>query len=390
MRKDASLEFLRGAAALAVLNGHILRAFAPAAEGGDNAAQSLKTSLAFIAFNGGSAVYLFFVLSSYVLVKRYFQTRKAQDLLLGAIKRLPRLAGPVLVAVLASCFIFKLDLYFFQDAAAITQSEWLSSFGNASRVLSPETASFSDAFLQGVWRTFIYGDKYYDSSLWTMTVEFWGSMLTFALAPIVFFLLGRWTLFSWVCIAAAMFLALQVSFFFCAFPASLMLYPLLATGFRPNRWVRGAMVIVSLAMLGYAGSAVGIYRPLALLETAISSDVGLRQACVAIPASIMLVYTMLSVDEPPAWLSGKTVRFLGDLSFPLYLVHVPVICSLGSWVLLASGSAALGAAAAMLGSILAALPLMTFNNWWVQALGALFNRLRRGSPMTAAPAAASV
>jgi peptidoglycan/LPS O-acetylase OafA/YrhL len=150
------------------------------------------------------------------------------------------------------------------------------------------------------------------------------------------------------------------------------------------------MVIVSLALLGYAGSAVGIYRPFASLETTISNDVGLRQACVAIPASIMLVYTMLSVDEPPPWLSGKAARFLGDLSFPLYLVHVPVICSLGSWVLLASGSAALGAAAAMLGSILAALPLMTFNNWWVQALGALFNRLRRGSPMAAAPAAASV
>ncbi|GLQ80378.1 acyltransferase [Mesorhizobium huakuii] len=392
MRKDASLEFLRGAAALIVLNGHILRAFAPSAAGGDadNAAQSLRTSLAFIAFNGGSAVYLFLVLSSYVLVKRYFQTREAQDLLLGAMKRLPRLAGPVLVTVLASCVIFKLDLYFFQDAAAITQSEWLGRFGNASKVLSPETASFSDAFLQGAWRTFIYGDKYYDSSLWTMTVEFWGSMLTFALAPIVFFLLGRWTLLFWVCTAAAVFLALQVSFFFCAFPASLMLYPLLAMGLRPNRWVRGAMVIASLALLGYAGSAVGIYRPFALLETAVSDDEGLRQACVAIPASIMLVYAVLSVDEPPSWLSGKAARFLGDLSFPLYLVHVPVICSLGSWVLLASGSTALGAAAAILGSILVALPLMAFNNWWVQALGALFNRFRRGGPMAAAPAAAGV
>ncbi|TPN01083.1 acyltransferase [Mesorhizobium sp. B2-1-3A] len=371
MRKDASLEFLRGAAALVVVNGHTLRAFAPVAEGEDNAAQSLKTGLAFIAFNGGSAVYLFFVLSSYVLVRRYFQSRKAQDLLLGAIKRLPRLAGPVLVAVLLSCAIFKLDLYFFQDAAAVTQSEWLGRFGNASKVLSPETASFSDAFLQGAWRTFIYGDKYYDTSLWTMMVEFWGSMLTFALAPIVFFLQGRWTLLSLFCIATGVFLALQVSFFFCAFPASFMLYPLLAMGLRPNRWVTGAMVIVSLA----------------LLETAVSDDVGLRQACVAIPASIMLVYAVLSVDEPPSWLSGKGARFLGDLSFPLYLVHVPVICSLGSWALLVSGSTALGAAAAILGSILVALPLMTFNNWWVQVLGALF-RFRRGSPI-AAPAAAS-
>ncbi|TPK83811.1 acyltransferase [Mesorhizobium sp. B2-4-13] len=377
MRKDASLEFLRGAAALIVLNWHILCAFAPSAAGEEEAAQSLKTSLAFIAFNGGSAVYLFFVLSSYVLVKRYFQSRDAQDLRLGAIKRLPRLAGPVLVVVLSSCVIFKLDLYFFEDAAAVAQSEWLGRFGNASKVLSRETASFSDAFLQGAWRTFIFGDKYYDSSLWTMTIEFWGSMLTFALAPIVFFFQGRWALLSWFCIATGVFLAAQVSFFFCAFPASLLLYPLLAMGFRPNRWVRGAMAIISLVLLGYAGDAVGIYRPFAVLDIA-ASDIGLRQACVAIPASIMLVYAVLSTDDPPSWLSGKAARFLGDLSFPLYLVHVPVICSLGSWALLASDSAALGAAAAISGSTLAALPLMAFNNWWVQALGALFDRIRRG------------
>lgn len=389
MRKDASLELLRGVAALIVLNGHCLRAFAPLAIGeGDKAAQSLKTSPAFIAFNGGSAVYLFFVLSSYVLVKRYFQTREAQDLWLGAIKRLPRLAGPVLVVVLLSCVLFKLDLYFFEDAAAVTQSEWLGRFGNAPKVLSRETASFSDAFLQGAWRTFIYGDKYYDSSLWTMTVEFWGSMLTFALAPIVFFFHDRGTLVSWFCIATGAFLAVQVSYFLCAFPASLLLYPLLAMGFRPNPWVRGAMAMISLALLGYAGDAVGIYRPFALLEAMVSDDVGLRQSCVAIPASIMLVYAVLSTDEPPSWSSGKAARFLGDLSFPLYLVHVPLICSLGSWVLLASGSAALGAAAAILGSILAALPLMAFNNWWVRALGVLFNKFRRSRPAAAMTAAA--
>jgi len=57
-------------------------------------------------------------------------------------------------------------------------------------------------------------------------------------------------------------------------------------------------------------------------------------------------------------------------------------------VVLASGSTALGAAAAILGSILAALPLMIFNNWWVRVVGALFNRFRRGAPIAAGPAAA--
>ncbi|TPN29105.1 acyltransferase [Mesorhizobium sp. B2-3-3] len=385
MRKDASLEFLRGVAALVVLNGHNLAAFAPSANGtGDAAAQSLKTSPAFVAFNGASAVYLFFVLSSYVLVKRYFQTRKAEYLRLAAIKRLPRLAGPVLVTALSSCLVFKLDLYFFEDAAAVTQSKWLSSFGNASKTLSPETASFADAFLQGAWRTFIFGDQYYDSSLWTMVVEFWGSMLIFALAPIIFFLQARSALLSWFGVAIGVFLALQVNFYLCAFPASLVLYSLLAMELRSKPWVRGALVTVSLMLLGYAGSAVGIYRPFAVLEIAVS-DVGLRQACVSIPASIMLVYAMLSVENPPSWLSSKAARFLGEMSFPLYLVHVPVICSLGSWMVLASGSAALATAATILGSIVAALPLMAFNNWWVQALNALFNKFRRSAPATAAP-----
>jgi peptidoglycan/LPS O-acetylase OafA/YrhL len=386
LRKDASLELLRGVAALVVLNGHILTAFAPSADGGgDEAAQSFETSLAFVAFNGASAVYLFFVLSSYVLVNRYFQTRKLEDLLLGAIKRLPRLAGPVLITTLASCTVFKLDLYFFEDAASVTQSGWLSRFGNASPLLSPESANFSDAFLQGTWRTFIDGDSYYDSSLWTMAVEFWGSLLAFALAPVV--LQARSPQLSLFAVATGVFLAWQVNFLFCAFAASLLLYPLLAMGFRPNRWVRGAIVMVSLALLGYAGDAVGIYRPFVVLEVVAPRD-DLRQAYVAIPASIMLVYALLSVENPPSWFSGKAARLLGDLSFPLYLVHVPVICSLGAWVLLASGSAALGAVAALLGSILVALPLMAFNNWWVQALSALFNKFRRHGPAAAAPAAA--
>jgi peptidoglycan/LPS O-acetylase OafA/YrhL len=376
-------------AALVVLNWHILLAFAPSAAGvsADSAAQSLKTSLAFVAFNGPSAVYLFFVLSSYVLVKRYFVSRKAEDLLLGAAKRLPRLAGPVLVTVLVSCVVFKLDLYFFRDAAAMTKSGWLASFGDAPKVLSPDTANFSDAFMQGTWWSFIAGDNSYDSSLWTMTFEFWGSLMAFALAPIIFFLHDRSPLLSWCAVGIGIFLAWQVSFVFIAFAVSLSLYPVLAKKFRPNSWGRTAILAVSLALLGYGGHAVGTYRPLAMLEFD-GFSVNMRQACVAVLASVMLVYAVLTVENPPSWLSGKAARLLGDLSFPLYLVHVPVICSLGSWVILASGSAALGATAAMLGSILVALPLVAFNNWWVRALGGLFDRLRRGGRIAVAPVAA--
>ncbi|WP_027143684.1 acyltransferase [Mesorhizobium sp. WSM3626] len=390
MRKDDSLEFLRGVASIVVMFWHMLLGFAPSASGifANGPANSLQTSFVFVALNGQSAVYLFFVLSSFVLLKRYFANRKIGDLLLAAAKRLPRLAGPVLVTVLLSCLIFRQELYFFWDAGAQTGSPWLANFAYAAKPLTPETANFSDALTQGAWRTFIFGDSYYDTSLWTMWFEFWGSLMVFALAPAIFFVHDRIPLLSWCVLAIGMFLAWSVNFVLVAFPVGLSLHLLLASKFRPNAWTRLALVAVSLALLGYAGNAVGIYRPFAVLEVGGLPE-NARLAYTAILGSVMLIYAVVTSQSPPSWLTGKAARFLGDLSFPLYLVHVPIICSLGSWVVLASGSTALAAAAAILGSVLTALPLMTFNNWWVQALGALFNKFRRSGPVAAAPAAAT-
>lgn len=34
------------------------------------------------------------------------------------------------------------------------------------------------------------------------------------------------------------------------------------------------------------------------------------------------------------WLSQPTCRFLGRISFPLYLFHLPIVLSFGSWLML--------------------------------------------------------
>ncbi|MFD2057584.1 acyltransferase family protein, partial [Mesorhizobium calcicola] len=309
---------LRGVAAIVVMLWHTLLAFRPSASGifANGPADSLQTSLAFVLFNGLSAVYLFFVMSAFVLVKRYSGTRKMQDLLLGAAKRLPRLAGPVLLTVLASCALYRLDLYFFKQAGALSGSPWLAAFGYATPVLSPTTASFSDAFMQGAWRTFIFGDSYYDSSLWTMWFEFWGSLMTFALASFVFFLHDRSAVLSWCVVGISIILAWLVNFVLVAFPLGLSLHLLVAGKFRLNVWSRAFVVALSLALLGYGGNAVGVYRPLAVLDVD-GFPVNMRQPCVAILASVMLVYAVLTIKNPPAWLSGKAAHILGDLSFPL-------------------------------------------------------------------------
>ncbi len=72
--------------------------------------------------------------------------------------------------------------------------------------------------------------------------------------------------------------------------------------------------------------------------------------------------------------------FLGDLSFPLYLVHVPVICSVGSAVYLSSQSPGLAILISGIVSIAAAIPLLYFNLFWVERINAWTSRLMKPPP----------
>jgi peptidoglycan/LPS O-acetylase OafA/YrhL len=63
--------------------------------------------------------------------------------------------------------------------------------------------------------------------------------------------------------------------------------------------------------------------------------------------------------------------FLGELSFPLYLVHVLILCSAGSFVFVVAPpilAGPLATLATVAGSFLAAYPLVVFNRHWVSWL----------------------
>ena len=130
--------------------------------------------------NGPAAVTFFFVLSGFVLTRRYFKTGDVTIIARSAVKRWPRLAGPVLLTVLASWALFAAGLYCFQNAAGIIGSPWLEKFAFAYD--TPFIPSFRDALEQGAFFTLFRGDCYYDSSLWTMRYELIGSFMAFGLA----------------------------------------------------------------------------------------------------------------------------------------------------------------------------------------------------------------
>jgi peptidoglycan/LPS O-acetylase OafA/YrhL len=181
--KDVPLEAIRGVAAITVVSWHALLAFFPEKSGEFKQfpdAASFAGLPGFGLIYGTAAITLFFVLSGYVLTRRYFETHDGAIILRGVLKRWPRLAGPVLVVVMASYALCALHAYFHVQAAEITKSAWLAHFGGF--VEKPFAPSLLDALNQGVFATFFRGESYYDSSLWTMRYELGGSFLAFGIA----------------------------------------------------------------------------------------------------------------------------------------------------------------------------------------------------------------
>jgi peptidoglycan/LPS O-acetylase OafA/YrhL len=92
-------------------------------------------------------------------------------------------------------------------------------------------------------------------------------------------------------------------------------------------------------------------------------------------------------------LRSRTSALIGQLSFSIYLLHLPVICSVGAWMylLLLPATGQLATAIITICCVVAvtfalALPLARVDQWWLLALQAaepqfrkLIGRFRRES-----------
>ena len=362
-RRTASLEAVRGVAAIVVVLWHSMLAFYPEHAGlyhqqwPDEFQLPDKWWFAF--FNGTAAVILFFVLSGFVLTRRFFLTGEVRIPITGSIKRWPRLLGPVTAVVLVSCSLFMLNAYWYPEAASITGSEWLKTFGNGIAPNGTFTPRISNAFSQGTFDTFFRGSASYDSSLWTMKFELIGSLIVFGFAMITQPLLARkkpWFLYLAV---VSIILCYYSSKIYASFLAGAILAALLPATLVPvSRILSISGLAVSLFLFSYSDIRAARLGPLAPLD-------------IQILASVLLIGTALTFNQKilpqGMWLKalGKS---LGWISFPIYLVHVPVICSIASATLVLSGSKILAYVSAVVFAFIAAIPFGFFNDWWLRRL----------------------
>ena len=380
VKKDVALEALRGMAAFIVVAWHFLLAYAPGHVPilpDQPKTVSILGQPWFGLVYGTSSVTFFFVLSGFVLSRKALLRADPLILARGAVKRWPRLAAPVVIAVLFSWAMFVTHSYGYIEAGAITHSWWLSSFGTGIPQGSDFHPDLLKALKQGYKLTFLQGEASYDSSLWTMRIEFIGSFLVFGLAALIIALRGSKLLVRlWV-----VFVILMICNYTLPFTAPFAVGVALAMMLGEKQWqiplyVGCGLMIFAVWLAGYY-PGVGLNAWLTAHVHHTPPDIYVH--------TLGAVIAIFVIEATPALrkkLSGRISAILGKLSFPVYLLHVPVLCSAGAAVFLATNRILPGiepklaaGATTVIVTIILAWPLALFDSWWVRKLGAVTDRL---------------
>jgi peptidoglycan/LPS O-acetylase OafA/YrhL len=322
------LEGLRGAAALSVVVHHFLLAFFPAFHSGVAAESHFANNRveAFIAesplsilYSGNFAVCIFFVLSGYVLSHRYFETGKLFAVNSMLIKRYPRLIIPVAISSLIAFVLLINGRLIHPEAALQTKSWWLSS-------LWPTPPTFVHFIKTTFIRVPLYGNSDYNTVLWTMRTEIFGSIVVGCLCMAVHFFRGR----NYLIYFAALITCVMLKWFtlagFCVGvllcdPALKMFYNKIKTGWK-FLLVLVIIIFASYPAIEFKNFDSHWLRGLNLKFLYPDENMELWHM---IAASLLLLLLLSSV-RAQNFFSRPFFHYLGKISFPMYLLHVILIC----------------------------------------------------------------
>lgn len=359
------LDGLRGVAAVTVVIFHLMSALTPwlVPEQQPGAHWLAYTPLA-VLWNGTFAVSVFFVLSGFVVTNATL--RRADPIWIDVVIRYLRLAIPATLSTLAAWFLLSALPNSATELSVLTGSRWL---GWTYQGTIPGPA---EAITNGMAGIFLSGGSFFNNVLWTMRPELLGSILCFAACAV-----ARPRLRLAVAIAsAAIFIALRRYDYVC-FPLGIVLREAWAAGRLPSALPLCA-VLLGLVIGSQSGDAA---RGLGLdwLPEAFKPE---KKGGLIYPlAATLVVYGCLRSNLLIAALSGRSGRFLGTISFPLYLVHVPLIYTVVAEACLRASHHVLARACLVIGSLMLMVAVACAAERWLERpflrlLGQLRRRLR--------------
>lgn len=314
MSKINSAESIRGLACLSVVFSHLIFTFYPYAHEFESNVPTIEffvrlynSPFSFL-YSGNAAVFVFFVLSGYVLSYAILNKKKHinKKILSMSVKRYPRLAIPAIISILICYLVFLIDI----DSSHV--SNWAANVGAYE-------GSILYALYDGAISAFLFGKSQYNWVLWTMQIELFGSFLIFLLC----YLTQKSKVVTIIVAALITILAftvtLKMGFGFFSFVLGMLFY---LYGRRINFLVALPMLLVGLYFAGAHNNSDSYHLIASVLNTKTATL--LNFLCAP-----LIVYSILMNDQLSKLLDNKLFGYLGKLSFSMYLLHMLLIYIVG-------------------------------------------------------------
>ena len=312
-----SADGLRGVAALNVAVAHFVCAFYPSLmamnfpsifERPKSSSVLYKiatTPIVTLGFNGHFAVMLFFVLSGFVLARPYFSC-DILSLKLRLVRRYVRLGFPIGIVICISYILLTLNLYVTSEAADISGSNgWLGRyFINDIGIIY----FLKVAFYEGV----ILGNGILIPPLWTLKIEFFGSLYI-----LLFYIATPKQYESILAIMVSLLLIISYGanaiYYLCFFAGAYLNY----VSLKKITALGAALLGLYFGAFQYSSCFYSFLPELPLFE--------IKNWYNAIGAILLVAAVANGVAE--RFLGSAVLIFIGKISFSLYLLHMPVLCS---------------------------------------------------------------
>ncbi|MHB8270391.1 acyltransferase family protein [Bradyrhizobium sp.] len=330
----AYLESIRGLAALQVLLLHFLAAFAPdlvfALPAGATVAGIIHLSPLYFLYDGYSAVYIFFALSGYVL-SRSFERHLAQPSS-QVLARVIRLGLPALAATLVAAAVMSMFGKLNVPAGMLSGSDWFAAQWNTD-------VSFLSIIRDGTINALFLGyrglpgvaflipwqqpvEQSLVAPLWTLSIEFYGSMIVLALCWCARRSRALW----WsVTLLGAIFTIRSA--YICFFVGHLLAHFHRAERPAPVRALLPVFSVISGIFLCVLAE---VWQPEWLRSLCVDPTLLLFPGQFA-PlqqktfGAILVLTGIIDLQAARAFLSRPWLVARSRLSFPIYLIHWPIL-----------------------------------------------------------------
>ena len=336
--KISYLDGIRGLAAFIVFIHHFAIAFYPAYYSLEPAAAHMGKwemeygrSLYSVLTNGNFCVCVFFVLSGFVLSRKYFRAADISVLVSGAQRRFIRLYVPVAVTIVISYLLIKAHLFYNTPVSHIAHSEWwferMWTFEHPTRRM----------FQCLAYNTMFFGDAAFDTTFWTIAIELFGSLFVFAflalthntrnrLAALGFMLFYFYYAQSLYFAAFVFGISLNYSE---VFSARMQLQP---GSSKKMTAISAVLCLVGLVMGSYPST--NVYKGTFFARLTSDFFIYVNWLWFHVIGAWLLVLAFVVSPVFQRGISVRPLRFLGYVSFCLYLLHPLVIGSIGSYLFL--------------------------------------------------------